>query len=403
MIRTREALRGAGLALGLAVAAGPALGQERGAVVRMADSLVPYVQGASGLTFLRTPRLGVRTRAEVRRYVTEVLERGYPPGRLDAIATAYHLLGLLPDTAGFGRLILDLHAEELRGYYDPVTDSLFAVAGSTPIQLREVLAHEMVHAVQAQYVDLGPEAMGRLDNDARTAFAALIEGQATFATMRLLSPLRNIVAERNLWDFVTGHIRAEPMARPAYRRAPLWLREGLLAPYIYGAQFINYWQASELADTVPYGPRAPRSTEQILHFDRYQAGDRPVTLRFTGDSGDAVLAEDVVGELEIHLLDAELAGARTLGRLGWIGWGGDRYRVLRGPEGPALVWYLAWDDPESAAAFHARTGAALARRRKPGYRARLDTLTLGGHPATRYLLAPERWTGWDAVPAVEVR
>ena len=387
----------------LTLLAGTAQGQERAALVRIADSLVPYVQGASGLTFLHAPRLGVRTRAEVRRYVAGALERAYTPERLSAIATAYHLIGLLPDTAGFGRLILDLHAEELRGYFDPVTDSLYTVAGATPLQLREVLAHEMVHALQAQYVDLGPDAQLRRENDERTAFSALIEGQATFATMRLLSPRRNIVAETNLWEFVTGHLRAEPLARPAYRRAPLWLREGLLAPYIYGAQFANYWQASPLADTVPYGPRTPRSTEQILHFDRYAAGDQPIPLRFTEPPGEAVLWEDGLGELEIHMLAAQLAGARSLGRLRPIGWGGDRYRVLRSAQGPALVWYLVWDDPESAEGFAGGTGAALAARRAPGYRGQLDTLTLGGSPATRYVFAPEGWEGWGKVPEVAVR
>jgi hypothetical protein len=369
----------------------------------MADSLVPYVQGASGLTFLHAPRLGVRTRAEVRRYVAEAMERAFPAGRLAAVASAYHLLGLLPDTAGFARLVLDLHAEELRGYYDPVTDSLFAVAGATPAQLREVLAHEMVHALQAQYVDLSPAAQAGRDNDGRTAFSALIEGQATFATMRLLSPLRNIVAERNLWEFVTSHFRLDPMARPAYRRAPLWVREGLLAPYIYGAQFANYWQASRWADTVPYGPRTPRSTEQILHFDRYDAGDQPVALRFTADSTAEVMAEDVLGELEIHLLAGQLAGARSLGALAPIGWGGDRYRVVATPAGAALVWYAVWDDPESAAAFAGGTGAALAGRRKAGYRARFDTLAVGSHPATRYVLAPEGWSGWESLPGVKAR
>jgi hypothetical protein len=386
----------------VALLAGPAQAQERAALVRTADSLVPYVQGAAGLTFLHAPRLGVKTRAEVRRYVSDALARGYPAARLDAVATAYHLLGLLPDTAGFARLILDLHAEELRGYYDPVADSLFAVAGATPHEVREVLAHEMVHALQAQYVDLTPAAQARRDNDERTAFGALIEGQATFATMRLLSPLRNVVAESNLWDFVTRHFRSEPLTRPAYRRAPLWIREGLLAPYIYGAQFANYWQASEYADTVPYGPRTPRSTEQILHFARYDAGDHPVTLRFTGDSA-AVLTEDVLGEMEIQMLAAQLAGAQTLGRLVPIGWGGDRYRVARTAAGPALVWYVVWDDEESAAAFAGRTGAALAGRRKPGYRARFDTLTVAGAPATRYVMAPEGWEGWGAIPEVGVR
>jgi hypothetical protein len=344
----------------------------------------------------------VKTRADVRAYVSQALERSYPAARLDAVAGAYHLLGLLPDTTGFARLILDLHSEEVRGYYDPLADSLFVVAGATPAELREVLAHEMVHALQAQYTDLTPAAQARLDNDERTAFGALIEGQATFATMRLLSPLRNVVAESNLWDFVTRHFRSEPLGRPAYRRAPLWVREGLLAPYIYGAQFANYWQASEFADTVPYGPRTPRSTEQILHFARYDAGDQPVPLRFTGDSA-GVLTEDVVGEMEIHMLAAQLAGAGTLGRPAPIGWGGDRYRVVRTAGGPALVWYVVWDDEESAAAFAGRTGAALAGRRKPGYRARFDTLTAAGGPATRYILAPEGWEGWADVPQVELR
>ena len=380
-----------------------ATGQERAAMVRMADSLVPYVQGASGLTFLRAPKLGVRTRAEVRRYVAEAMERALPAGRLAAVATAYHLLGLLPDTAGFARLVLDLHAEELRGYYDPITDSLFTVAGATPGQLREVLAHEMVHALQAQYEDLTPAAQAGRDNDGRTAFSALIEGQATFATMRLLSPLRNIVAERNLWDFVTSHFRLDPMARPAYRRAPLWVREGLLAPYIYGAQFANYWQASRWADTLPYGPRTPRSTEQILHFDRYDAGDQPVALRFTADSTAEVMAEDVLGELEIHILAGQLAGAQSLGALPPIGWGGDRYCLVATSAGAALVWYAVWDDPESAAAFAGGTGAALAGRRKAGYRARFDTLAVGSHPATRYVLAPEGWSGWGSLLEVEVR
>jgi hypothetical protein len=396
--RTAAALLVAAGALGPGVAGA----QDLAALARTADSLVPYVQGASGLTFLRTPRLGLRSRAEVRRYVAAALDRAYPAARLDAVAAAYHLLGLLPDTAGFARLILDLHAEELRGYYDPVADSLFLVAGATPDQVREVLAHEMVHALQAQYVDLTPAAQARLDNDERTAFGALIEGQATFATMRLLSPRRNVVAETNLWDFVTSHFRSEPMSRPAYRRAPLWIREGLLAPYIYGAQFANYWQASKYADTVPYGPRTPRSTEQVLHFDRYDAGDRPVGLRFTGDSA-GVLAEDVLGELEVQMLAAQVGGAGTLGRLAPIGWGGDRYRVMRTPSGPALVWYAVWDDDESAAAFAARTGAALAGRRMPGYRVRFDTLRVARSAATRYLVAPVGWEGWETVPPVERR
>jgi hypothetical protein len=391
------------LALGLALQPAALLAQRQSELIRMADSLLPYVEGASGLTFLRPPRLGLRSRDEVRRYVNETYRRELSPERLDAIAAAYHLMGLLPDTAGFGRLVVDLHAEELRGYYDPPTDSLFCVVGSTPAELQEVMAHELVHAVQAQYEDLSPDRERGWDNDTRTAFHALIEGQATYVTMRLLAPHRNVVAETAIWDFITSHLRAGPMARPAYRRSPLWLRESLLAPYLYGAQFVNYWHASNFADTLPFGPRLPVSTEQILHFDRYASGDRPVRLRFHDEAdGGPGLAEDVVGELELQMLVAEMAKAATLGRPAPLGWGGDRYRLIATPDGAALVWFIVWDDPESAAAFRNNTGAALAARRLSGYRVAFDSLTLGGAPADRYVVAPAAWAGWQRLPDVEV-
>ncbi len=396
-------VRLAGLLLGLALQPAALLAQRQSELIRMADSLIPYVEGASGLTFLRPPRLGLRSRAEVRRYVDETYRRELAPDRVAAIAAAYHLIGLLPDTAGFARLIVDLHAEELRGYYDPPTDSLFCVAGSSPQELQEVMAHELVHAVQAQYEDLDPERERGWDNDTRTAFHALIEGQASYATLRLLAPQRNVVAETAIWDYITSHLRAGPMARPAYRRSPLWLRESLLAPYLYGAQFVNYWHASKFADTLPFGPRLPVSTEQILHFDRYAAGDRPMQLRFRDEAdGGPGLAEDVVGELELQMLAAEMAKAATLGRPAPLGWGGDRYRLIATPEGAALVWYLVWDDPESAAAFRRSTGAALAARRLPGYRVAFDSLRLGGAPADRYVVAPAAWAGWRRLPQVEV-
>jgi hypothetical protein len=66
------------------------------------------------------------------------------------------------------------------------------------------------------------------------------------------------------------------------------------------------------------------------------------------------------------------------------------------------VWYLVWDDPESAAAFRKNTGAALAARRLPGYRVALDSLTLSGAPADRYVVAPARWPGWERLPTAEI-
>jgi hypothetical protein len=384
-----------------AFAAAPLLAQAPPALDGMVDSLQPYVEGAARLRFKERPKYGWRTEAEIRRYIDRSVSERVGPGRLSEIALAYHLLGLLPDTVSFRRGLSNVYVAQLRGLYDPVTDTLYCRVGLSPPQVREVLTHELVHALQDQHTDLAALLEARMENDARFAARATVEGQAMFATLRLLAGGRNLVGYSGLWNWITASLRLGQGQSSEFQRAPRLLREGLVAPYLYGAQFMSYWQGTELADSAPFGNRMPRSSEQILHPERYVRGDQPVTLRFVDDS-TGVVTEDVVGEFEIHLLGAQLTNGLTGGAPPAIGWGGDRYRVYRSAAGPALVWYLVWDDPESAAGFRAGTGASLARRTKAGWRAALEPLTVGGHPATRYVWAPAGWVGWKSLPAVQV-
>jgi len=111
----------------------------------------------------------------------------------------------------------------------------------------------------------------------------------------------------------------------------------------------------------------------------------------------------VLGELDVHLLEAQLAGARTLGKIGVLGWGGDRYRVYDTPEALALVWYIVWDDAAAAAAFHKEAGARLAARRQTGWRGLLERLDIAGRPGSRYVWAPQQWSRWANLPAVTLR
>ncbi|HEU5304718.1 MAG TPA: hypothetical protein VFU40_08760, partial [Gemmatimonadales bacterium] len=153
---------------------------------------------------------------------------------------------------------------------------------------------------------------------------------------------------------------------------------------------------SPLRDTLPYGPRMPVSTEQILYPDRYQRGDAPVALVFPADSD--VLYEDVLGESEVRVLMARLRGAAEVRSAGPIGWGGDRFRVYQSPTGPALVWYIVWDETRSAERFTWGYGGKLRATALPGYRSMVESLDLGGRPATMYVLAPSAWAGWREIP-----
>ena len=183
--------------------------------------------------------------------------------------------------------------------------------------------------------------------------------------------------------------------------APRVIREGLLFPYVSGAEFMRWWEQSPLRDTVPYGPRMPVSTEQIIHPDRYLAGDEPVPLRFTtGDSG--VIYEDVLGELELRILESEALDRDESITPTVPGWGGDRYRVYDTPGGPALVWYVAWDAPAYADRFEQGAGRVLGARTRAGYRIEVTPLSQDGRRLTRMVVAPVGWAGWGGVPEVRV-
>jgi hypothetical protein len=302
---------------------------------------------------------------------------------------------LLPDTLELRRLLLDLYTEQVAGYYDPDSATLFGVAGADPTQLRLVLAHEMVHALQGQYLRLDSLLHEPANNDRLTAAQAILEGQATLASIDVLASGQNVSSNPEFWDLYRQQVREQQSSMPVFAKAPLIVREALIFPYLAGAEFMHWWKEHE-GDSVPYGARMPVSTEQILFTDRYARGDVPVVLAFPPDTG--IVYEDVLGEGEIRVLLSQLAGSSEVRNRGPIGWGGDRYRVYRTPRGPALVWYLVWDDSRSADRFIWGYGGKLRATARKDYRTVLENIELEGKPATFYVLAPEDWSGWGHVP-----
>jgi hypothetical protein len=372
------------------------------ALSHLVDSLKAPVERATGLEFKTSPKSALRSRKQVRDYLIRKLDEELPPAKLKGLETAYRMFGLLPDTLTLRSLLLDLYTEQVAGYYDPDSATLFGVQGADPSQLRLVLAHEMVHALQGQYLPLDSILHTTSNNDRLTAAQAVLEGQATLVSINVLASGQDVSANPEFWDMYREQVRDQQASMPVFAKAPLIVREALIFPYLAGAEFMHWWDTSAWKDSVPYGPRMPVSTEQILFPDRYARGDAPVALAFPSDTG--VVYEDVLGEGEIRVLMAHLAGAPEVKTRIPIGWGGDRYRVYASPGGPALVWYLVWDDSRASDRFTWGYGGKLRATSRPGYRTELQAFELEGKPATRYVLAPEAWEGWVRIPkAVIIR
>jgi hypothetical protein len=392
---------------GLLLLAGACRGESPGKagtpnLSQLVDSLRPKVELVTGLRFKSPPKSAIRSREQVRAYLLQKLHEELPPAKLEGLETAYRLFGLLPDTLDLRPLLLELYTEQVAGYYDPDSATLFGVAGADPAQLRVVMAHELVHALQGERMPLDSILHDKSNNDRLAAAQSVLEGQATLAGMKALFPRgMDPTRDPDFWSQYADQIRTGQASMPVFAHAPLVVREALIFPYLAGAEFMHWWESSRFRDSMPYGPRMPVSTEQILFPQHYADRDEPVTVEFT--SGGDPLYQDVLGEGEIRVLMADLSGAQDVSAGGKpIGWGGDRYSVYRTPSGPALIWFVVWDNKAAGDRFLANYGSRLRTTSRKGYRVSLEGLDLDSRPALRYVLAPEEWAGWSQLPEAAV-
>lgn len=377
----------------------PARTQTDTNVFQMAREVEPKVEKAVGLDFKRQPAIALRSRAQVRSYLRAKLDHDFPPKVLDRVAEAYRLFHMIPDTLNLRALLLALYSEQVIGYYDPDSTTLYVVRDADPGQVRLILAHELVHALQGQYVPLDSILSSRGDDDRKTAAQAVMEGQATLASIEAIFPKQKPEDLPSFWDGMRAQVRAAQEQMPVFRSAPLVLREGIVFPYLAGADFIR-WFDKTYPDTVPFGRRLPTSTEQILHPQRYKLGDEPVPVRIGG--ADSAYYGNDLGEFETRLLLTQLTGTETQGAAGALGWGGDRYAIYRarGHDAYALVWWSVWDTPQAAARFR----SLLTRfwKTDSGRRSDISAATVDGRPAVRFVDAPTDWVGWGHLPTATI-
>jgi len=308
------------------------------------------------LPILRQVRSGAQTREEIERMLVRSLNDSASPEELQSSEVALKKLGLAPADFQLRPFIIKLLTEQVAGYYDSKTQE-FYLADWIELDLqRPVMAHELTHALQDQHFNLRRfNKWPKHDSDADLAAHALIEGDASLLMIHYIArnPLRQL---RFLKSLVVGGVSTEQ-----FDRAPRTLRETLLFPYSQGSTFVmelykrGGWEAvSEAYANV----KLPKSTEQILHAEKYFAGEEPRKVALKDISNALgkrwkMADNNVEGEWGYYLLLDEFLKSNEESRKAAAGWGGDRYALFTGPNKSDVVVALksVWDTDDDAREF----------------------------------------------------
>jgi hypothetical protein len=342
--------------------------------LKRAPTVARRVSRIRGIEFDRIPEPQVTDTAALRDLASKGTAKPRVAEKLAAGDAELKLLGLLEPDQSLAEVATEVTAQAA-AYYDPRKGELFLLGDAVPAgpALAEfVLAHELTHALEDEAFGLPPATAS--SDDRVLAESALVEGSAT--------ALMTEYASKYL---APGELFAESAGLPAADGGlpPIALAQ-VNFTYIEGQAFVNELREAvrgrwDLVDFA-YEGRAPKTTEQILHPEKYldDEGALPVPgLRspgrgwVEGDSG--TVGEFFTRELleQGEDVDADEAAA---------GWGGDYYRFF---------WQRSNDARECSDDCREQSAMAIVWRGDDGretadLEAALETFAeagLGGQPA----------------------
>jgi len=343
------------------------------------DQLVgPLYQQLAGVKGIASPGppppVQVRTRAEARRFIDQEIDRQYPPDRLEAERKGLVVWGLIPAHYDLRRLFVDLMQEQLAAYYDPRGKVMVVGDWLTPAEQHVALLHELVHALQDTQVSLErfmAPTLGR--SDRVLARQALVEGEAVAIMFEIIMRAQGI-------DFVAlpdlGLLRssiAGSSTGPAIGRAPPYLRDMLLFPYVEGVQFVHRFRKREGYPALArLFQDPPRSSAQILHPAKWlDAREDPLPVGAADLApevpGLAQVLEDELGEFGLGAALRALLGEDAARRAA-ESWRGDRFRLWQDGAGRLVLlarFAVASDGAAISLAAHLR---GLVELRHPALR-----------------------------------
>lgn len=345
-------------------------GQTSPAFLQAADEVLANMSKLIDLPIKEPLKKSIRSKDQIRAFIEQQDKEDKDQAQKYADDKTMEAFGLIPKGFPIDSFMEDVLTDQIAGLYDPKAKE-FYIADWIPVdEQKEVMAHELTHALEDQSFHIDPWIKAaRPNDDGELARDSVSEGSAMAAMVDYdLEDMHRSV--RDLPD-VSALIQASAVGEmdkdPKLSKAPIYIRDSLIFPYLAGVTFTqqflkahNGWQDLHLIFEHP-----PVSTQQIMHPEKYLADVQPVAIKLPDWKAAApadwkLLEENVMGEFGVEELLKQFLG-EDAAKLTSPGWTGDRYAVFEDSKDKTLpiVFVLDMDSEEDAARFFGQYSSAL--------------------------------------------
>jgi hypothetical protein len=337
--------------------------------IAAADEVLGQMSQITGLKLVTPLKKSLRSREEIRAYVIKEMNEDKNAAERYADQRSAEAFGLLPKGFALDSFMVNVLTEQVEGLYDPKMREFYIADWSPLADQRMVMAHELTHALEDQHFQIEAWVKAaRPNEDAELARDAVLEGSAMAAMVDYLM-LGTGRSLKDLPDFDPGMLIGDLGSTPTLQKAPPFLKDALIFPYIGGLNFsAAVMKNTGWAALSAVFERPPVSTQQILHPALYRSGKTPATValprleKLLGGNW-AKLDENTMGEFgwkEVLKQFLDTDRAKTLA----AAWDGDRYMVFEQKQTKKLILVtrLHLDSEEHAARFFGQYSEALEKK-----------------------------------------
>ncbi|MFH0939328.1 MAG: hypothetical protein V1899_08620 [Planctomycetota bacterium] len=341
-----------------------------------------------GLKFKHPIPCGTLNEEALKKKMIEAFQEELPPEKMQPLEISLKTFGLIPEQMNLSKYFPELLTSQVGGFYDPkrqylvivqregglLGDALKKKFGLALAQRMEemVLIHELTHGLQDQFFNLQKFAETHPLSDESAARMALVEGDATLIMYNFMYQMKmeNMPGVEQILKQALKdpkqliELMPDMPGSKELGEAPAWVRDTLLFSYLQGYLFclnIKKLGGQKLMD-YSFAKDPPRSTEQILHPEKWHARrDDPVAIIWPDLTqqlpGYKKVAEAQMGESGIKILLQDLLKDEQIAATAAAGWGGDRFAIYEKDGRRVLTWLTEWDAEQDSQEFKAAISA----------------------------------------------